>query len=87
MWISRLVIKKLLNKLGRRPFVNLYIKIAVDCLYSSGSRKIVNSLQKERELDLRGILAISRIDIFWMRRIGHKVESGALPQARLQYVM
>jgi hypothetical protein len=58
------VIKKLLNKLGSSPFVNLYIKIDVENLYSSGNRKIVNSLQNGREVDLRGILAISRIDIF-----------------------
>ena len=79
--------KKFSNNLGRRPFEYLYINIAVDCLYSSGSLKIVNSLQKERELDLRGMLAMSRIDIFWIRKIGHRVESGALPQVRLQYVI
>ena len=73
-----------MNISGRRRFLNLYMKIATEFLYISGNLRIENLVQNGRVDDLLGVFDMIRRAIFWFRKMGHKVESEALPQERLQ---
>ena len=69
---------------GSKRFLNLYMKMPTEFRYISGNLRIENLVQNGMVDERLGVLEMMRRAIFWLRRIGQRVESDALPQERLQ---
>ena len=65
---------------GRRPFLNLYIKISTVNTYSSGSLRIFKDLNDDFVLSLPRRLFMILIDRFCILKISQSVDSDAFPQ-------